>query len=261
MATASKASKRVVGKDHLTNRQILAGLRALTRGDFDTRLPDDYEGIDGEICAAFNELVVQVSDLGADLDRLRVSVGREGRTGARLRRGDLRGGWSDYVVSINETLDDLTSHTNEMASVVTAVGQGDLSRKMEIEGADEPVRGMFLTHAHAVNNMVDQLSEFGSEVTRVAREVGVNGKLGAQADVPGVSGAWKELTDNVNLMATNLTAQVRDIARVTTAVAQGDLSQSVTIEVKGEILELKNTINTMVDQLSSFADEVTRVAR
>ena len=158
-------------------------------------------------------------------------------------------------------LDDLTTHTDEIARVVSAVSRGDLTQALDLQGVDEPLRGDFLKHARAVNDMVDQLARFGSEVTRVAREVGVQGKLGAQAEVPGVSGVWKELTDSVNLMASNLTAQVREIARVTTAVAQGDLTKTVTIEVRGEILELKNTINTMVDQLSSFADEVTRVAR
>ena len=225
------------------------------------RLPDDLAGIDGQICEAFNDLVSLIGNLGDETTELREAIGRDGRTRKRLRRGESRGGWSRYVGSVNAMLDDLTTHSDEIARVVQAVSRGDLSETLDLQGAEEPLRGDFLKHARAVNDMVHQLARFGSEVTRVAREVGVQGKLGAQAEVPGVSGVWKELTDSVNLMASNLTAQVRDIARVTTAVAQGDLTKTVTIEVRGEILELKNTINTMVDQLSSFADEVTRVAR
>ncbi|MGE3754304.1 MAG: HAMP domain-containing protein, partial [Planctomycetota bacterium] len=247
--------------EDLDRRQLLAGLRALKRGEFGVRLPEDLTGIDGQICDAFNSLVELVGGVERELTSLRQAVGREGRTRKRLRRGDVHGGWSRSIEAVNETLDDLMGHTEEMAEVVAAVSRGDLTRTIDLHGADEPLRGDFLKHARAVNGMVTQLARFGSEVTRVAREVGVNGKLGAQAEVPGVSGSWKELTDNVNLMASNLTSQVREIARVTTAVAQGDLTKTVNIEVKGEILELKNTINTMVDQLSSFADEVTRVAR
>ncbi|HET7675518.1 MAG TPA: HAMP domain-containing protein, partial [Gammaproteobacteria bacterium] len=258
-ATAESARKQ--GRDTLTSRQVLAGLRAIKRGDFDFRLPDDYSGIDGEIAAVFNELVAQAAGLGGDLARLRQTVGKEGHTRQRLRATAMHGGWADYVAEINGMLDDVTSHTDEMARVIAAVAQGDLTQKIEVDHIDGQVQGTFLRDARAVNNMVDQLARFNSEVTRVAREVGVNGKLGAQAEVPGVSGDWKELTENVNLMASNLTAQVREIARVTTAVAQGDLTKSVNIEVKGEILELKNTINTMVDQLGSFAAEVSRVAR
>jgi len=248
-------------RDAITKRSLLAGLRALKRGDFDARLPDDLSGLDGEICATFNELAEQAANMGEDLLDLRHAVGREGRTRKRLRKGEALGGWARYLRGVNEMLDDLTHHTDEMAEVVTAVGKGDLSRAVDLHGVDQALQGDFLKHGKAVNDMVNQLALFNSEVTRVAREVGVNGKLGAQAEVPGVSGAWKELTENVNLMAWNLTSQVREIARVTTAVAQGDLSNTVNIEVKGEILDLKNTINTMVDQLGSFADEVTRVAR
>src|SRR5687767_5632850 len=249
------------GAGELPRRQLLAALRALKRGELDARLPDDLGGVDGQICEAFNDLAAIIGGLSDEMLELREAVGREGRTKKRLRRGDTRGGWAQYVGSVNSMLDDLTAHTDEIARVVSAVSRGDLTQALDIQGVDEPLRGDFLKHARAVNDMVEQLARFGSEVTRVAREVGVQGKLGAQAEVPGVSGVWKELTDSVNLMASNLTAQVREIARVTTAVAQGDLTKTVTIEVRGEILELKNTINTMVDQLSSFADEVTRVAR
>src|SRR5690606_18222170 len=164
------------------------------------------------------------------------------------------------VSSVNDLLDDLTNHTEDIARVVGAVSHGDLTQRMHGPDVEVRAKGDFLKHAQAVNRMVSQLSGFGSEVTRVAREVGIEGKLGAQADVPGVSGVWKELTDGVNSVASNLTSQVREIARVTTAVAQGDLTKTVSIEVRGEILELKNTINTMVDQLSRFAEEVTRLA-
>ena len=172
-----------------------------------------------------------------------------------------RGGWADYVGGVNELLDDVTAHTADVARVLTAVAKGDLGQAIDVEGKDAPLRGDFLRHAKLVNGMVAQLAAFSSEVTRVAQEVGIDGKLGAQARIRGVSGVWKELTDSVNLMASNLTDQVREIAQVTTAVAQGDLTKTVNIEAKGEILQLKNTINTMVDQLGSFASEVTRVAR
>ncbi|HEV8631336.1 MAG TPA: HAMP domain-containing protein [Thermoanaerobaculia bacterium] len=252
---------RPPGPEGLSRRRLLAALRALKRGELEVRLPDDLPGIDGQICEVFNDVVALIVGIGDEVSELRTAVGREGRTRKRLRRGESRGGWSRYVGSVNAMLDDLTTHTDEIARVVSAVSRGDLTQSLDVQGTDEPLRGDFLKHARAVNDMVEQLGRFGSEVTRVAREVGVQGKLGAQAEVPGVSGVWKELTDSVNLMASNLTAQVREIARVTTAVAQGDLTKTVTIEVRGEILELKNTINTMVDQLSSFADEVTRVAR
>ncbi len=245
----------------LTQRAILAGLRALKRGEFSVRLPDELTGVAGQICETFNQLAQQQEAMEREFEALRVAVGREGRTRRRMRPNGATGGWGRYVSSVNDLLDDLTSHTDDMARVVTAVSRGDLTQRIDEHGVEVPLQGDFLKHARAVNGMVDQLSVFGSEVTRVAREVGIDGKLGAQASVPGVSGTWKELTESVNLMASNLTSQVREIARVTTAVAQGDLTKTVTIEVRGEILELKNTINTMVGQLSSFADEVTRVAR
>jgi HAMP domain-containing protein/CheY-like chemotaxis protein len=245
----------------LDRRQILAGLRAFSRGEFDARLPDDLDGIDGQICETFNDIAQLAAGLRSEVGDLRQMVGREGRTHRRLGRHKARGGWGDYVNNVNEVLDDLTAHTADVARVVTAVARGDLTQNVDLEGKDTPLRGDFLRHAKAVNGMVAQLGAFGSEVTRVAQEVGVEGKLGAQARVRGVSGTWKELTDSVNLMASNLTAQVREVAHVTTAVAQGDLTKTVNIEAKGEILELKNTINTMVGQLGSFASEVTRVAR
>ncbi|HEX9735469.1 MAG TPA: HAMP domain-containing protein [Thermoanaerobaculia bacterium] len=245
----------------ITRKELLAAMRALKRGDFSVRLPEEVPGVDGQICQTFNAVGDLAQDLVKEAAVLRKRVGREGRTGLRLSANGGRGGWATYVSSVNEMLDDLTGQAAEVARVVTAVGRGDLTQRIDLEGEREPLKGNFLQHARAVNGMVEQLEAFGSEVTRVARQVGVEGKLGAQADVPGVAGSWRELTESVNDMATNLTSQVREIARVTTAVAQGDLTQTVDIEARGEIHELKKTINTMVDQLGSFADEVTRVAR
>src|SRR5205823_3456805 len=175
--------------------------------------------------------------------------------------GDVTGFWRDSIDAVNLLIDDLVHPTTETARVIGAVAQGDLSQSMALEVDGRPLKGQFFRTAKTVNKMVDQLGLFASEVTRVAREVGTEGKLGGQARVEGVSGTWKDLTDSVNFMAGNLTGQVRNIADVTKAVAKGDLSKKITVDVKGEILELKNTINTMVDQLSSFASEVTRVAR
>src|SRR5271169_5743404 len=188
-------------------------------------------------------------------------VGQEGKMHERASVGPAKGAWAGGMSSVNQLIADLVAPTNEVARVITAVARGDLSQKMVLEIEGRPVRGEFLRIGTTVNEMVDQLNSFAAEVTRVAKEVGNEGKLGGQADVKGVSGTWKDLTDNVNGLAANLTAQVRNIAKVTTAVAKGDLSQKNTVDAKGEILELKNTINVMVDQLSSFAAEVTRVAK
>ena len=245
----------------LEHRQILAALRAFRRGDFAARMREDLTGIDGQIAETFNEIVDMVKTIRDEASDVSVSVGKQGQAAKRMRRFNLSGGWADYIQSVNEVINDLTGHANEIARVVAAVARGDLEESMEIEGSSGPRRGEFLRHARVVNGMVARLSQFGSEVTRVAQEVGGEGKLGAQARVQGVSGVWKDLTDSVNLMASNLTSQVREIARVTTAVAQGDLTKTITIDVKGEILELKNTMNTMVEQLRAFANEVTRVAR
>jgi HAMP domain-containing protein/CheY-like chemotaxis protein len=245
----------------LTKRQLLAGLRALKRGDFQFRLADDLDGIDGQLAEVFADLAALAEQHVSELERVRVTAGFEGRTRHRLRRGTAQGRWAAGVVAVNELVDDLTYHTEDIVRVVGAVSKGDLTQTVDVEGRDKPLAGDFLKHARLVNGMVERLGKFGSEVTRVAQEVGIEGKLGAQANVTGVSGTWRELTDTVNSMAANLTSQVREIARVTTAVQQGDLTKTINIEVRGEILELKNTINTMVGQLSSFADEVTRVAR
>jgi HAMP domain-containing protein/CheY-like chemotaxis protein len=258
--TAGNGGKPRGSTEHLDHRQLLAALRGLKRGDFAVRLPDDLSGVDGQICEAFNEVVAMARAVRDEATEACAAIGKDGRARRRLRRVGA-GGWGDYVGVVNQMVDDLTGHTEEIARVVAAVAKGDLEQTIDLEGPEAPLRGEFLRHARIVNDMVGRLAAFGSEVTRVALEVGSEGKLGAQAKVHGVSGAWKDLTDSVNRMASNLTSQVREIARVTTAVAQGDLGQTTNIEVKGEILELKNTINTMVEQLRAFANEVTRVAR
>ncbi len=248
--------------DHLDPRQMLAALRAFRRGDFSVQLRDDLTGVDGQIAETFNELVTMVRAIRDEAGSVCTAVGKDGQAGRRMRRLGATSGWGEFVTSVNDVMADLTGHANEIAHVVNAVARGDLEQTMEIEdGRHGPRRGEFLRHAKIVNGMVARMSQFGSEVTRVAQEVGGEGKLGAQARVQGVSGVWKDLTDSVNLMASNLTSQVREIARVTTAVANGDLTKTITIDVKGEILELKSTINTMVEQLRAFANEVTRVAR
>src|SRR2546426_1082425 len=201
-------------------------------------------------------MVDQLSSFASEVTRVAREVGTEGKLGGQAQMKGLAGTWKDLTDNVNFMANNLTTQVRNIAEVTTAVANGDLSKKITV---DE--RGRALERKNTIKPMVDQLSSFASEVTRVAREVGTEGKLGGQADVRGVAGTWKDLTDNVNFMATNLTTQVRNIAAVTTAVATGDLSKKITVDVRGEILELKNTINTMVDQLSSFASEVTRVAR
>src|SRR3569833_1523887 len=245
----------------LNHRQLLAGLRALQRGEYGARLPDGLSGVDGQICETFNELAQFADALRVDVVDLRNSVGIEGRTHRRLGRSNARGGGGDYVGGVIELLDDVSAHTTDVARVLSAVSKGDLGQTIDVEGTDSPLRGDFLRHARLVNGMVTQLAAFASEVTRVALEGGSEGFLGGQAHVRGVSGVWRELTQNVNSMANNLTTQVRNIAEVATAIAAGDLSRKITVDVRGEVLEVKRTMNTMVDQLGAFAAEVTRVAR
>ncbi len=242
-------------------RPILKALRRIKRGDFTARMPLDLTGVDGEIAEAFNSVADLDELLVAELQKLGTVVGREGKITYRATLGDAGGAWATAIDSVNGLVGDLVRPTTEVARVIGSVANGDLTQSMALEIEGGPLKGEFLRTAKTINRMVSQLSSFASEVTRVAREVGTDGKLGGQAQVVGVSGTWKDLTDSVNSMADNLTAQVRNIADVTTAVAKGDLSKKITVDVKGEILELKNTINTMVDQLSSFASEVTRVAR
>src|SRR6476660_6469817 len=240
---------------------LLAGLMALKKGRRGARLPLNWTGIAGKVADAFNDVVELNEKMAAELGKLSKTVGKEGRVNQRVALGKVDGFWEESVESVNELIDDLVHPTSETARVIGAVAQGDLSQTMALEVNDRPLQGEFLLTAKTINKMVDQLSSFASEVTRVAREVGTEGKLGGQAQVKGVAGTWKDLTESVNSMASNLTSQVRNIADVTKAVANGDLSKKITVDVKGEILELKNTVNTMVDQLSSFAAEVTRVAR
>ncbi|MFF8278838.1 HAMP domain-containing protein [Streptomyces lateritius] len=243
-----------VGEPEL--RQLLAGLTAVRDGDFGTRLPDDADGLLGEIATVFNGMVDQLSLFTSEVTRVAREVGTEGTLGGQAKVPGVSGTWADLTDSVNAMAGNLTTQVRDIAQVATAVAKGDLSQKIDVDA-----RGEILELKKTINTMVDQLSAFADEVTRVAREVGTEGNLGGQADVKGVSGTWRDLTDSVNFMAGNLTAQVRNIAQVTTAVAQGDLSQKITVTARGEILELKETINTMVDQLSSFADEVTRMAR
>ena len=245
----------------LAVEQILLGLDALVRGDFTARLPIHWTGVTGRISDRFNELASLNQRFVGELCRLSRVVGKEGQMKERFQLGEAEGKWGTACSCINELVQDLVQPTREMARVIGAVARGDLSETMQLEIGGQPVKGEFRSTAKTVNTMVDQLGRFASEVTRVAREVGTEGKLGGQAKVRGVAGTWKDLTDNVNLMASNLTSQVRNIAKVTTAVANGDLTKKITVDVRGEIAELKDTVNTMVDQLRSFASEVTRVAR
>ncbi len=253
------AERAVVPADEISI--IVGALNALKRGDASVRLPPDWTGPLGRLADAFNDVVERNERMARELERLSRVVGKEGKLGKRGTLGDVTGFWRDSIDAVNQLIDDLVHPTSETARVIGAVAQGNLSQTMALEVDGEPLQGEFLRTAKTVNKMVDQLGSFAAEVTRVAREVGTEGKLGGQARVKGVAGTWKDLTESVNSMASNLTAQVRNIAEVTTAVATGDLSKKITVDVKGEILELKNTINTMVDQLRSFASEVTRVAR
>ena len=240
---------------------LLGALTALRKGDASVRLPIHWSGVAGKVADAFNDVVELNASMASELARLRQVVGKEGKLKQRASLVESRGFWGESIESINSLIDDLVHPTSEVARVIGAVAQGDLSKSMDLEVEGRPLEGEFLRTAKTINKMVEQLGNFSAEVTRVAREVGTEGKLGGQAKVKGVAGTWKDLTDSVNSMAGNLTDQVRNIADVTTAVAKGDLSKKIEVDVKGEFLTLKNTINTMVDQLRSFASEVTRVAR
>jgi len=247
--------------DVLDEKLLLAALTALKKGDFTVRMPSDLTGLHGKIADTLNEIIDNSDRMADEIVSVSRVVGREGQLLQRAIAPNAAGGWGTIFNSVNTLIDDLVRPTTEMARVIGAVAKGDLSQAMELEVDGRRLRGQFLRAATTANTMVSQLSSFASEVTRVAREVGTEGKLGGQANVPGVAGTWKDLTDSVNFMAGNLTSQVRNIADVTTAVANGDLSKKITVDVRGEILQLKDTINTMVDQLRSFASEVTRVAR
>ncbi len=240
---------------------ILASLQSMRDGDFTVRLPGTWIGLAGKVADTFNEIVAANQHMSQELKRLGQSVGKEGKTRERARFHGTRGAWGEMEVSVNTLVEDLLRPTAEVTRAIAAVAQGDLTQTVRLDVDGRPLEGEFLRSANLVNTMIQQLGVFTAEVTRVAREVGTEGKLGGQAQVPDVAGTWKDLTDNVNLMASNLTGQVRNIAEVATAVASGDLSRKITVDVRGEILQLKEAINTMVDQLRSFASEVTRVAR
>jgi len=252
---------RFNGENQVELKQLLNALTAFKRGNFSVRLPEDWTGLVGKVADTFNDVIAINERMSHELERITRVVGKEGRISQRVSLGAVSEGWADSIGCINVLIGDLVHPTSEMARVIGAVAKGDLAKTMATEIEGRPLQGEFLRTAKTVNTMVNQLSAFASEVTRVAREVGTEGKLGGQAKVKGVAGTWKDLTENVNLMAGNLTAQVRNIATVTTAVANGNLTKKITVDVKGEFLELKDTVNVMVDQLRSFASEVTRVAR
>ena len=237
-------------------RNIADVTKAVANGDLSKKITVDVKGEILELKNTVNTMVDQLSSFAAEVTRVAREVGTEGKLGGQAEVKGVAGTWKDLTDSVNSMAGNLTAQVRDMSKVATAIANGDLSQKITVDA-----RGEILQIKNVINTMVDQLSSFAAEVTRVAREVGTEGELGGQAEVRGVSGTWKDLTDSVNFMAANLTGQVRNIAAVTTAVANGDLSKKITVAVKGEILELKNTINTMVDQLNSFASEVTRVAR
>jgi HAMP domain-containing protein/CheY-like chemotaxis protein/signal transduction histidine kinase len=265
--TASRSGRRIpkpkpnVTSEPDSRAELLLALQAVRSGDFSVRMSGDYLGMDGKIADTFNEIIAANQRMAQQLELVGQVVGREGKTRQRVKFGLASGSWADMEGSVNTLIDDLLWPTREVTRAVAAVAQGDLLQTVKLDVEGRPLRGEFLQSATIVNTMIKQLSVFTSEVTRVAREVGTEGKLGGQAQVPEVTGVWKDLTESVNSMANNLTNQVRNIAEVTIAVANGDLSKKITVDVRGEILQLKEAINTMVDQLRSFASEVTRVAR
>src|ERR1700756_3151575 len=242
-------------------REFLRALQAMRVGDFSVRMPGDQSGLAGKVAERFNQIVAANERMAQQLEAEGEVVGREGKTKKRVRFGLSHGAWGDMEESVNGLIDNLLWPTAAVTHAIAAVARGDLLQTVPLEVEGRPLQGEFLRSANIVNRMIKQLSVFTSEVTRVAREVGTDGKLGGQAQVREVTGVWKDLTESVNSMASNLTAQVRNIAEVTIAVANGDLSKKITVDVRGEILQLKEAINTMVDQLRSFASEVTRVAR
>ncbi|MDQ3428123.1 MAG: HAMP domain-containing protein, partial [Gemmatimonadota bacterium] len=231
---SKRSSKRLPlsRSDDLDIDQLLAVLTAVRKGDFSVRMPVSKTGVAGKIADTLNEIVELNQDMARELERVSLAVGKEGRTTQRAQLSSAGGSWSASVSSVNTLIGDLVQPTSEVARVIGAVAKGDLSQTMSLDIEGRPLMGEFLRIGKTVNSMVDQLSSFASEVTRVAREVGTEGKLGGQARVKGVAGTWKDLTDNVNSMAGNLTAQVRNIAEVTTAVARGELNKKITVDVK-----------------------------
>ncbi|MGC4899964.1 HAMP domain-containing protein, partial [Micromonospora echinospora] len=259
------AKQSVTADPSASDHEVLLGelvdaLRRVAHGDLRVRLPR-RAGLPGEVADAFNDVVSLQERQHLDLRRISRIVGRDGRLTERLDDEGLDGSWAEGQRAVNSLIDDLGRPTTEIARVIVAVADGDLSQHMALEIDGRPLRGEYLRIGRTVNTMVDQLSSFADEVTRVAREVGTEGKLGGQADVRGVAGTWKDLTDSVNTMASNLTGQVRSISQVATAVAKGDLSQKITVGARGEVAELADTMNSLTDTLRLFAEQVTRVAR
>jgi HAMP domain-containing protein/signal transduction histidine kinase/CheY-like chemotaxis protein len=246
--------------ESLDLKELLRVLSLVKNGKLSTRMPVTQAGINGRICEVLNDIIDMNERLVAEISSAEKIIGKKGNLSKRIELLDARGDWAGGVTSLNNLISDLTSPTLEIAGMINSVANGDLSKHIPLEISGHPLKGEFLRIAKESNQMLSKLQLFSMEVTRVARQVGSEGKLGEQARIKGVAGVWAELTDSVNQMAGNLTAQVRNVAAVTTAVAKGDLSRKITVEAKGEILELKNTINTMVDQLNSFSSEVTRVA-
>ena len=255
------SSPSALTPSHTELSELLRALQAVRDGDFSVRLPGDWTGLEGKIADTFNEIVASNARMASELERVGTVVGKQGQTRQRVKFGRPTGSWGEMEASVNTLIDDLLWPTTEVTRALAAVAKGDLLQTVRLDVDGRPLEGEFLRSATIVNKMIEQLGVFTSEVTRVAREVGTDGKLGGQAQVRDVSGVWKDLTDSVNSMASNLTAQVRNISEVTIAVASGDLSRKITVDVRGEILQLKEAINTMVDQLRSFASEVTRVAQ
>src|SRR6478609_7144078 len=242
-------------------RRLLRVLQGIRDGDFSQRLPADKTGLAGKVADLVNDIAASNQRFAREIERAGQLVGKDGRTRHRISAERRMGAWGEMEGSLNTLIDDLLWPTAEVTRTISSVAKGDLSQVMRLEMEGRPIKGEFLRSATIVNSMIEQMRGLTSEVTRVAREVGTEGKLGGQAVVPGAAGTWKDLTDNVNSMAGNLTGQVRNIAEVATAIASGDLSRKITVNVRGEIQQLKEAINTMVDQLRSFASEVTRVAR
>jgi HAMP domain-containing protein len=261
VAVLASASSQRNDNQAINPYDLLRALQAVKLGDFSVRLSSDGAGVESKIAEVFNDIVATNQRMAKQLEQVGQTVGREGRTRQRVKFGFTHGSWGEMEGSVNTLIDDLLWPTAQVTRAVNAVAQGDLLETVPLDVDGRPLKGEFLRSARIVNTMINQLRVFTSEVTRVAREVGTEGKLGGQAQVPEVTGVWKDLTESVNLMASNLTAQVRNIAEVTIAVASGDLSKKITVDVRGEILQLKEAINTMVDQLRSFGAEVTRVAR
>src|ERR687896_829006 len=243
-----RSSSDGTGTDTLDHRVLFGVLAEYQRGNFTVRMPDDRTGVAGKICDALNDCIERNERLVKELERLSNVVGKAGNIKQRASLPNAEGQWSMAIESVNTLVSDLVQPTTEVARVIGAVAKGDLSQSMALEIDGRPLTGEFLRTAKIVNTMVDQLGTFASEVTRVAREVGTEGKLGGQADVKGVAGTWKDLTDNVNAMAGNLTVQLRDVSKVSAAIASGDLSKKITVEARGEILQIKDVINTRSDE-------------